>query len=91
MSLGVSNAKLIGIDWGTSSLRAFLIDGNGKVLDHLYTPKGIMQVSNNDYEGVLSRLISPWTIINRVPMIASGMITSRNGWVETPYLSLIHI
>ena len=87
MSLDLSNARLIGIDWGTSSLRAFLIGGNGKVLDHLHIPEGIMQVSENDFEGVLSRLLSSWTNKSGLPMIASGMITSRNGWVETPYLS----
>src|SRR5699024_5037007 len=38
---------------------------------------------------VFSSLISPW--LERwpnTPVIASGMITSRNGWAETPYLPL---
>ena len=88
MSLDASNASLIGIDWGTSSLRAFLIDGQGKVVDHLSTSEGIMQVPDNDFEAVLSRLLSPWITKSRLPVIASGMITSRNGWIETPYLPL---
>ena len=83
-----SSASLVGIDWGTSSLRAFLIDDQGKVIDYLQRPEGIMQVQDDDYEGVLSRLLSPWAENNRLPVIASGMITSRNGWIETPYLAV---
>ena len=84
--MNATSASLIGIDWGTSSLRAFLIDDQGKAIDTLYRPEGIMQVQDNNYEDVLSHLLSPWAENNRLPVIASGMITSRNGWVETPYL-----
>ena len=86
MNLDVSKASLIGLDWGTSSLRAFLIDKHGAVLDRLHTNEGIMQVTEGDFEGVLARFLQPWDFKHSVPLIASGMITSRNGWVETPYL-----
>jgi len=86
MNSDASNPALIGIDWGTSSLRAFLISAQGDVLDKLQAPAGIMQVKDNDFDGVLSRLLEPWP--KTIPLIASGMITSRNGWVETAYLPL---
>jgi len=86
--LDATNANLIGVDWGTSSLRANLIDENGEVLARLQSPDGIMQVSNGDFESALMRLLEPWMVDNNMPMIASGMITSRNGWIETPYLSV---
>jgi len=82
----ISKAVLIGVDWGTSTLRAYLIDAGGNVLEHLQAPKGIMQVPNKDFETVLTRLIEPWCLAKKLPVIASGMITSRNGWLETPYL-----
>lgn len=86
MNSDASNPALIGIDWGTSSLRAFLISAQGDVLDRLQTPDGIMQVKEKDFDGVLSRLLDSWP--KTIPMIASGMITSRNGWLETPYIQL---
>lgn len=87
MNLVASDPTLIGIDWGTSSLRAYLIGAQGEVLDRLVAPEGIMQMPDKNFEGVFERLIGPWVKAHRVPLIASGMITSRNGWIETPYLS----
>lgn len=88
MNSVASDPALIGIDWGTSSLRAFLIGAGGEVLDQVYRPQGIMHVENGDFEGSFRDLIGPWDGIQDLPVIASGMITSRNGWVETPYVSV---
>lgn len=86
MNSAASNPALIGLDWGTSSLRAFLIDAQGDVLDQLFKPQGIMHVKNGDFEGAFRDLIAEWSLGPHLPIIASGMITSRNGWVETPYV-----
>ena len=88
MNSAASNPILIGIDWGTSSLRAFLIGAGGEVLDQVSKSEGIMHVKDGDFEGSFSSLIEPWVKAQGLPVIASGMITSRNGWVETPYLPL---
>ena len=88
MNSAASDPALIGIDWGTSSLRAFLIGAGGEVLDRTSKPQGIMQVENGNFEGPFRDLIGPWGIAGSLPVIASGMITSRNGWVETPYVSV---
>jgi 2-dehydro-3-deoxygalactonokinase len=85
MNSAASEPALIGIDWGTSSLRAFLISANGEVLDRVSTDEGIMQVKDRDFEAVFGRLIGHWGLHAKLPVLASGMITSRNGWVETPY------
>lgn len=78
---------LIGVDWGTSSFRAYKIDQNGAVIDTISTDDGILSVPNEEYGSVLKMLIEPWTANGCPPIIASGMITSRNGWVETDYVS----
>jgi 2-dehydro-3-deoxygalactonokinase len=88
MNSVVSEPALIGIDWGTSSLRAFLIGAGGEVLDRISKPQGIMHVENGDFEGTFKDLISSWIAKGSLPVIASGMITSRNGWIETPYVSV---
>lgn len=87
MSSAASELALIGVDWGTSSLRAFLIGQDGAVLDQETAPEGIMQVKDGGFEAVLDRLISPRRALG-LPILASGMITSCNGWVETPYTDL---
>jgi 2-dehydro-3-deoxygalactonokinase len=88
MNSAVSEAALIGIDWGTSSLRAFLIGPDGEVLEAVSSTRGIMSVEDGNFDAVFHDLIRPWISQKTLPIIASGMITSRNGWVETPYVQV---
>ena len=82
-------AKLIGIDWGTSSFRAYLINAEGLILDTVTSHDGILWVKNHAFEETLNKNIGHWlNDYQAIPIIASGMITSKNGWLETPYLSL---
>lgn len=85
MNSVASEPALIGIDWGTSSLRAFLIGAKGEVLKRVSSAEGIMCVKNRDFEMVFGKLMEDWSLHSKLPVLASGMITSRNGWVETPY------
>ena len=88
MNSVASKPALIGIDWGTSSFRAYLIGSEGEVLDRISTSEGIMHLDGQPFEGVLNSNISSWMARGTIPIIASGMITSRNGWVETSYVRL---
>ncbi len=78
---------LVGIDWGTTSFRAYLMDALGSVLDRVSAPLGILQVENGAFEATLERLLAGWLADQPdLPIIVSGMIGSRQGWVEVPYL-----
>ena len=57
MNSAVSDAALIGMDWGTSSLRAFLIGMDGEVLDMISTSLGIMHVEDRDFDSVFHDLL----------------------------------
>jgi 2-dehydro-3-deoxygalactonokinase len=83
-----SEPALIGIDWGTSSLRAFLISAGGEVLHSASSCEGIMHVSDMDFDAVFDGIVRTLTGGKTLPILASGMITSRNGWVETPYVRI---
>lgn len=83
----MAEGKLIGVDWGTTSFRAALMDGEGAILDHGSSRDGLLSVPDRDFETVLERAIGRWDPDGGLPVIASGMVTSRTGWVETPYLS----
>ena len=78
-------ARFIALDWGTTSFRAYLVDAGGKVSDTISAPDGILAVSGGDFEAELERQIGAWD--KSLPVMAAGMITSRQGWIELPYLS----
>lgn len=81
--------RLIGLDWGTTSFRAWRMGTGGEVLDTVSQGPGILAAAKlpGGFEAALNAAIGPW-LSEPVPIIASGMITSRNGWIETPYQAL---
>lgn len=82
-------AVLIGIDWGTSSFRAYLMDEKGGILDTVSSGDGILSVDEDGFEDQLQKNIGHWLVkYPAIPLLASGMITSKNGWLETPYLTV---
>jgi 2-dehydro-3-deoxygalactonokinase len=81
-----SDASLIAIDWGTTRFRAWLVGGDGAILERIDTAAGILSVASGDFGGTFDRLIGPWLRQQgRLPVVASGMIGSRQGWHEAPY------
>jgi len=80
-------ANMIAIDWGTSSFRAFSIDDSGKVLQRSVADEGILSVESGTFEHVLEMHLGKFPEISSdTPIIAAGMITSKQGWCETPYV-----
>lgn len=76
---------LIAIDWGTTSARGYRIDARGEILAARSTPLGIAAVGDGDFAAALATLLGGWTA-DAAPRIACGMIGSRQGWVEAPYV-----
>jgi 2-dehydro-3-deoxygalactonokinase len=78
---------LIGIDWGSSSFRAYLMSAGGEVLDEISSGDGIGSVAAGAYPATLERLIGRWLEAHpSLPAVASGMVGSRHGWREAPYV-----
>jgi 2-dehydro-3-deoxygalactonokinase len=78
---------LIAIDWGSSSFRAYLVSPNGEVLEEVASGDGIGSVAAGAYPATLKRLIGRWLEAHpSLPVIASGMVGSRNGWREAAYV-----
>ena len=75
------------LDWGTTNFRAVLVDAKGAILDRVETPDGIQSVPASGFEASLAERIAPWRKTHGpLPVYASGMIGSRNGWIEVPYV-----
>lgn len=77
---------LIAVDWGTTSLRAYLLGGRGVILDRLEAARGVQNVGKGEHEAVLAGLIGAWRQNEAPPILLSGMVGSRQGWVEAPYV-----
>lgn len=77
----------IGLDWGTSSLRAYSIDEQGNICHRATSERGLLAVDNRQFPQVLEEILSSLPEDGEyTAIVAAGMITSRTGWVETPYV-----
>src|SRR5262245_21544524 len=82
----MSQARLIALDWGTTALRGWLVDGQGSVSDHRQARAGVLAVPQDGFESAFTEFFGPWRSRHgAVPAIACGMIGSRQGWREAPY------
>ena len=77
---------LIAIDWGTTSARAYRLDAAGALLAARSAPLGIKAVSDGRFGATLEALLGDWRA-DPAPRIACGMIGSRQGWIEAPYVA----
>jgi 2-dehydro-3-deoxygalactonokinase len=78
---------MIAVDWGTSSLRAYRLNPDGGVLERRSAPLGIMQVEGGRFAEALESQVGDWLAAGDTPVVMSGMIGSRQGWMEVPYAS----
>ncbi len=83
----MSRARLIGLDWGTSTLRAYRYADDGAVLERREQAMGIAAISDGRFRDAFESLCADWLHDGpQVAVIACGMIGSRQGWSEAPYL-----
>ena len=78
---------LIALDWGTSSLRAVLMNAQGIVLHEASTGDGIMSAAGRGFRKVFDSVAGGWLQDHpQSAVLAAGMIGSRQGWREAPYV-----
>lgn len=82
---------LLALDWGTSSLRAFLMDAHGVVLRERDSSHGIQNLPEPGVPGFEAAFralcgddIARWP---HLPVVAGGMVGSAQGWAEAPYIT----
>ncbi|MEP0323494.1 MULTISPECIES: 2-dehydro-3-deoxygalactonokinase [Hyphomicrobiales] len=78
------DAALIAVDWGTTNLRAMLLAADGATLAEAGSDDGIGSVAAGGHEAAFERLVAGWP---KVPALMAGMIGSRQGWREVPYVT----
>ena len=88
---------MIALDWGTSSLRTYRFNAKGQVAEHRSHPWGVMHLPaveddkspDAPFRRMLESACGDW-IVNApsAPLIAAGMVGSKQGWREAPYLTV---
>ncbi|TLV12820.1 2-dehydro-3-deoxygalactonokinase [Klebsiella indica] len=88
-----TQSRLLALDWGTTSLRAYRLGDNGQQLECRELPYGIMKLPEHK-EGRIAAFretfftaCSDWLQAGANPsVIACGMVGSAQGWKEATYL-----
>lgn len=78
-------ASFIAVDWGTTNLRAFLMNQDGHIQAQRDSDRGMLKLGATEFEHVLSDLLGDW-LTPDLPIYMAGMVGSRGGWQEVPYL-----
>lgn len=81
----MSEAAFVGVDWGTTNRRAWLLDPNGDVMATHRDNQGSM-ASRGRFADALLELLARWTAARDVPVVMGGMVGSTLGWQTVPYL-----
>ncbi|MBC7601771.1 MAG: 2-dehydro-3-deoxygalactonokinase, partial [Ramlibacter sp.] len=76
---------LIGVDWGTSSLRVARIDRAGDATEERAAPNGILSVAPGGFPAALADVCGDWLRSRDALVLVCGMAGSQQGWMEAPY------
>jgi 2-dehydro-3-deoxygalactonokinase len=75
---------ILAIEWTSAAFHAFLFEEDGTLIDQRQQARGVNHITDGAFEAALREIVGDWAAqASRVYL--AGMITSRNGWVETPY------
>ena len=74
---------MIAVDWGTSSFRAYRLGAGGAVLEQRSAAAGLLSCQGR-FEPMLVQQLAGWS---DELILMAGMIGSRNGWREVPYVA----
>jgi len=79
----------IAVDWGTSNLRIWAMGADDQVLAEAASDAGMGTLERGAFEAALLDLVDPYLRDTQVmPVVCCGMVGSRQGWAEAPYLSV---
>lgn len=80
----MSDIAWIALDWGTTHLRGWGLDAQNQIICQARSDKGMGSLEPADYPAALADLTADWQA-DQVPVLACGMVGSRQGWYEAPY------
>lgn len=75
--------KMIGIDWGTTHRRAYLLGEGGALLEERADDQGLL-AARGRFAEAFDAIVQGWP--RELPVVMSGMVGAASGWQEAPYL-----
>lgn len=78
----------VGVDWGTSSFRLWVMRLDGTVLGESHGPEGMAHCAETGFAPVLARHLAQVQAPDDLPILICGMAGARQGWAEAPYADL---
>ena len=78
-----AEGTFVGVNWGSTNFRAYLIGPDGVALDDYSVPAGVVSLDRHGMAATMDQLATRWPDCG--PVYASGMIGSNVGWTEVPY------
>ncbi|MGR3344854.1 MAG: 2-dehydro-3-deoxygalactonokinase [Paracoccaceae bacterium] len=82
------NVCWFAVDWGTTHLRVWAVGSDGEIISRRKSDRGMSQLERADFEPALWALINDLMPADRnVPVIACGMVGSRQGWADAGYVT----
>jgi len=73
----------IGVDWGTTNRRAYLIESAGKRTQEFEDGKGVLSVPDGGFPAAIAEIREK---LGDKPLLMAGMVGSNRGWKEAPYV-----
>jgi 2-dehydro-3-deoxygalactonokinase len=74
-------------DWGTTNLRVWAVRPDRTIDGPRTSPMGLLAVQNRRFAEALTEACGDWLAgSNSAPVVMCGMVGSKLGWKEAPYL-----
>src|SRR5215468_1779809 len=77
--------EFLACDWGTTQVRAWVLDDAGKVARRRQFPFGVSRLEKGEAAKTFKSKIRPAMAAEGLPAILCGMIGSTLGWTVVPY------
>lgn len=77
---------LVAVDWGTTNRRAWALGRDGAVLEARADGAGLLSVPDRRFAESFQAFAGNWLAEHRPPVLMCGMVGSRMGWSEAPYV-----
>lgn len=82
----MASYSCIAVDWGSTNRRAWALGADGKTLAERADSAGLLAIQERRFAESLEAFLRDW-LTPDLPVVMAGMVGSRMGWVEVPYLA----
>lgn len=80
---------LIGLDWGSTNVRAYAFDARGEIVERAHSSAGALTLNGvQQFDDALTALVGSWARQSPTAvLIACGMVGAKSGWRDAGYVA----